>query len=95
MNASATAAEIRSLTCDKKLPHHEYSVTLWTEGRYRERIVRLQMTPRLYENDECLQEAVSYVFHKTVKGQTARHIRHRVVRSAEAGTPVQVNARLL
>ena len=67
MNSPTTAAEITALHCAKKLPHHEYSVTLWTEGEYRERIVRLQMTPRLYENDECLQEAVNYVFHKTVK----------------------------
>ena len=66
-NASSTDAEITTLNCSKKLPHHEYSVTLWTEGAYRERIVRLQMTPRLYENDECLQHAVNYVFHKAVK----------------------------
>ena len=67
MNSAATDAEVSSLNCSKKLPHHEYSVTLWTEGEYRERIVRLQMTPRLYENDECLQQAVNYVFQKTVK----------------------------
>jgi hypothetical protein len=67
MNSPGTDADISSLNCEKKLSYHEYSVTLWTEGEYRERIVRLQMTPRLYENDECLQQAVNYVFHKTVK----------------------------
>src|SRR5438132_6133741 len=67
MNAAATDAEVSSLNCSKKLPHHEYSVTLWTEGEYRERIVRLQMTPRLYQSDECLQEAVNYVFQRAVK----------------------------
>ncbi|HEY8183704.1 MAG TPA: hypothetical protein VII32_15780 [Thermoanaerobaculia bacterium] len=25
------------------------------------------MTPRLYENDECLQQSVNYVFQRTVK----------------------------
>ncbi len=67
MNSPSTDAEITALNCSKKLPLHEYSVTLWTEGEYRERIVRLQMTPRLYESDECLQQAVNYVFQKTVK----------------------------
>lgn len=67
MNSAATAAEVSTLNCSKKLPRHEYSVTLWTEGKYRERLVRLQMTPRLYENDECLQESVNYVFQKMVK----------------------------
>ncbi len=67
MNSAAVDTEITALNCAKKLPHHEYSVTLWTEGAYRERIVRLQMTPRLYENDECLQKAVNFVFQKTVK----------------------------
>jgi hypothetical protein len=67
MNSPATDAEITALNCGKKLPHHEYSVTLWTEGEYRERIVRLQMTPRLYGNDECLQQAVNYIFHTKVK----------------------------
>ena len=40
---------------------------LLDRGPYRERLVRLQMTPRLYENDDCLQESVNYVFQKTVK----------------------------
>jgi hypothetical protein len=67
MNSPAVDAEISALNCGKKLPRHEYSVTLWTEGEYRERIVRLQMTPRLYSDDECLQQSVNYVFQKTVK----------------------------
>jgi hypothetical protein len=67
MNSPATDAEITAVNCGKKLPHHEYSVTLWTEGEYRERIVRLQMTPRLYENDECLQQSVNFVFQNKVK----------------------------
>jgi hypothetical protein len=67
MNSPATDTEITALNCGKKLPHHEYSVTLWTEGKYRERIVRLQMTPRLYQNDECLQQVVSYIFNTKVK----------------------------
>jgi hypothetical protein len=67
MNSPAVHDEITALNCAKKLPHHVYSVTLWTEGKYRERIVRLQMTPHLYENDECLQQSVNYVFQKTVK----------------------------
>ena len=67
MNSAAVDAEITAFICGKKLPQHEYSVTLWTEGEYRERIVRLQMTPRLYHDDECLQQAVNFVFQKTVK----------------------------
>jgi hypothetical protein len=67
MNSPAVDAEITSLTCGKKLAHHEYSATLWIEEQYRERQVRLQMTPRLYQNDNCLEEAVNFVFQRTVK----------------------------
>lgn len=67
MNGPATKDEIAELNCGKRLPQHEFSVTLWTEGEYRERLVRLQMTPRIYEGDECLQEAVNFVFQRTVK----------------------------
>jgi len=67
MNSPATDAEIAAMNCGKTLPHHEYSVTLWTEGEYRERIVRLQMTPRLYKDDGCLEGVVNYVFNVKVK----------------------------
>lgn len=67
MNSPAVDDEITALHCGKKLAPHEYSVTLWTEGEYRERLVRLQMTPRLYKNDDCLQESVNFVFQKSVK----------------------------
>jgi len=67
MNSDSTRNEVAELNCRKQLPEHEYSVTLWTEGEYRERQVRLQMTPRLYEGDGCLPEAVNFVFQRTVK----------------------------
>lgn len=67
MNSAETKKEIAALNCGRQLSDHEYSVTLWEEGKYRERIVRLQMTPRLYTDQECLQGAVNHVFNRNVK----------------------------
>jgi hypothetical protein len=67
LNSEATKKEVAELDCGRRLPLHEYSVTLWTEGEYRERQVRLQMTPRLYHDDGCLLDAVNFVFQRTVK----------------------------
>jgi hypothetical protein len=68
MNSDAAKKEIAALNCGKELPRHEYSVTLWPEGEVQERQVRLQMTPRLYKDDDCLQHSVNYVFQRAVKG---------------------------
>jgi hypothetical protein len=67
MNSNSTKDEVADLNCRRRLPQHEYSVTLRPEGEYRERQVRLQMTPRLYTSDECLQQAVDFVFQRNVK----------------------------
>ncbi len=67
MNSSKTNQEIAALNCGKQLPPHEFSVTLWEENDTRERQVRMQMTPRLYEKDGCLEEVANYLFQVAVK----------------------------
>ena len=67
LNSDATKNELADLMCGQRLPVHEYSVTLWAEGEYRERQVRLQMTPRLYKDYGCLEGAANFVFQRTVK----------------------------
>ena len=67
MNSDSKRHEVAELNCRRQLAEHEYSVTLWVEGEYQERQVRLQMTPRLYESNDCLKEAVNFVFQRTVK----------------------------
>jgi hypothetical protein len=67
LNSEAGRKQIAALDCGRTLPEHEYSVTLWPDEEYQERQVRLQMTPRLYKDDGCLEESVNYVFQRTVK----------------------------
>jgi hypothetical protein len=67
LNSEAGRKEIAALDCGRTLPEHEYSVTLWPDEEFQERQVRLQMTPRLYKDDGCLEESVNYVFQHAVK----------------------------
>ena len=67
LNSAVAIRELEKLNCDRRLLPHEFSVVLWREGKYRERQVRLQMTPRLYTADPCLNDAISHLFGKTVE----------------------------
>ena len=67
LNSAQMNQQISALNCGKQLPKHEFSVTLWWENSSRERQVRLQMTPRLYKDDSCLEGVVDYLFQRTVK----------------------------
>lgn len=67
MNSTETKTVIRRLACGSPSKDYVFSVTLWEENSTRERAVRLQMTPRLYAQDGCLEEAVDYVFERKVK----------------------------
>lgn len=67
MNSAETKSEIRRLACGSPSKEYVFSVTLWEENSTRERIVRLQMTPRLYKEDGCLENAANYVFQRKVK----------------------------
>jgi hypothetical protein len=67
LNSEDGRREITALNCGKTLPQHEYSVTLWPDDAVTERQVRLQMTPRLYKGDGCLEESLNYVFQRAVK----------------------------
>jgi hypothetical protein len=67
MNSPETTKRLRELTCGRELAGHEFSVTLWREGEYRERQVRAQMTPRLYDQDPCLNDAINYLFPRIVE----------------------------
>jgi len=67
LNSEAVRKELSALDCGATLPPFEYSVTLWPDAEYAERQVRLQMTPRLYEQDGCLEVSSDYVFQHAVK----------------------------
>src|SRR5262245_2780035 len=67
LNSEAVRKELSALDCGATIPPFEYSVTLYPDGEYQERQVRLQMTPRLYEQDGCLRGSSDYIFQHAVK----------------------------
>ena len=67
LNSPDFRAAAEKYSCTKPLPVFEVSVQLWEEGKFRERQVRMQTTPRVYEDDGCLDEGIRFLFARAVK----------------------------
>jgi len=71
LHAWLNSAEFRvaagKYSCAKPLPEFEVSVQLWEEGKFRERQVRMQTTPRVYRDDGCLRDGIGFLFERAVK----------------------------
>ena len=67
LNGPSVKAKLRSYVCPAALPSFTITVVLWYEGRYQERLVRLQMTPPLYRQDGRIEGGIGYLFEQAVK----------------------------
>jgi hypothetical protein len=65
LNGAEFKSKLEHYAC--ALPPFTISVAFWKEGPYQERLVRMQMTPRLYRENGCVEEAAQYLFQQAVK----------------------------
>ena len=66
LNGASARSKLQSYVCPAPLPDFRITVLLYYEGRYQERIVRMQMTPPLYKQDGRIEGGIGYLFELAV-----------------------------
>jgi len=67
LNGESVRSKLRSYVCPAPLPDYKVTVALYYEGKYQERLVRLQMTPPLYRQDGRIESGLGYLFQGAMK----------------------------